>query len=86
MVRHAVVGRSRSDGSPDPAVVRRDRQTDLLEGDDRFQVELATMQFLDIVAADRKPEGHLPFAISEVQGHETVLWPANRANSSTPSR
>ena len=42
------------------------------------------MQFLDIVAADRKPEGHLPFAISEVQGHETVLWPAKSREQQHP--
>ena len=70
--------------SPDPAVVRRDRQTNLLERDDCFQIELAAMKFLDIVAADRKPEWHLPLNISEIQGHEAILRPVESGEQQNP--
>ena len=58
---------------PDATVVRRYRQRLLLERGDAFEIEVAAVQFLDIVAAERKPKWHRLLIVARVHGDEGVL-------------
>jgi hypothetical protein len=58
---------------PDTTIVGRYRQRDLLERRDFFEIEIAAVQFFDVVAPDGKPKRDPLFFFSRVYCDEGVL-------------
>src|SRR5215813_12618419 len=63
----------RSNRRPDATVVRWDRKHCAVEGRDALQAKVATMELLDIVTANGKPERHGLIAVACVHANQRVL-------------